>query len=81
MNSQGWIPTNNIHYFFVHRYFHDSFDKVYKATIGVDFMCQQYKILGIPFKIQVLVFSKAFLVEHLSAWGLMCACAYVVYIM
>lgn len=37
----------------VNRYFHNAFENVHKATIGVDFMCQQYKILGIPFKMQV----------------------------
>lgn len=37
----------------VNRYFHNSFERHHKATIGVDFMCQQYKILGIPFKMQV----------------------------
>ena len=41
--------------FFLCRYFHNSFESNHKATIGVDFMCQQYKILGIPFKMQVLV--------------------------
>ncbi|XP_065889595.1 ras-related protein Rab-34-like isoform X2 [Dysidea avara] len=37
----------------VNRYFHNMFETGYKATIGVDFMCQQYKILGIPIKVQV----------------------------
>lgn len=42
-----------VSFLFVYRYFHNAFENVHKATIGVDFMCQQYKILGIPFKMQV----------------------------
>ena len=38
---------------FTYRYFHNLFENVHKTTIGVDFMCQRYRVLGIPFKLQV----------------------------
>jgi Ras-related protein Rab-34 len=37
----------------VQRYVSNSFSKDYKATIGVDFEVEQFKILNVPFGIQI----------------------------
>ena len=35
------------------RYCRDIFERNYKTTIGVDFEVEKYKILGVPFHMQV----------------------------
>ncbi len=37
----------------IKRFVADRFDNEYKATIGVDFEIEQFKILTLPFNIQV----------------------------
>lgn len=39
----------------VNRFINNSFNKDYKATIGVDFEVERFKILGLPFNLQMLV--------------------------
>jgi small GTP-binding protein len=37
----------------VNRFVNNSFNKDYKATIGVDFEVERFKILGLPFNLQI----------------------------
>ena len=38
---------------FFSRFCHDTFDKDYKATIGVDFEVEKFSILSVPFTLQM----------------------------
>ena len=41
-------------YVFYHsRYCRDIFERNYKTTIGVDFEVEKYRILGVPFSMQM----------------------------
>lgn len=35
------------------RFCKDSFDRTYKATIGVDFEMERFEVLGVPFNLQL----------------------------
>lgn len=35
------------------RFCKDTFDKNYKATIGVDFEMERFEVLGVPFSLQL----------------------------
>ena len=37
----------------VHRFINNSFSKDYKATIGVDFEVERFKIISLPFNFQI----------------------------
>ena len=37
----------------VHRFINNSFSKDYKATIGVDFEVERFKIISLPFNLQM----------------------------
>lgn len=37
------------------RFCKDTFDKNYKATIGVDFEMERFEVLGVPFSLQLWV--------------------------
>ncbi|XP_026581648.1 ras-related protein Rab-34-like, partial [Pseudonaja textilis] len=37
----------------INRFCKDTFDKNYKATIGVDFEMERFEILGVPFSLQL----------------------------
>lgn len=37
----------------INRFCKDTFDKNYKATIGVDFEMERFEVLGIPFSLQL----------------------------
>lgn len=39
--------------FFTSRFCKDTFDKNYKATIGVDFEMERFEVLGVPFSLQL----------------------------
>ncbi|NWU29506.1 RAB34 protein, partial [Dyaphorophyia castanea] len=49
MGRQGMLipPTSP------HRFCKDTFDKNYKATIGVDFEMERFEVLGVPFSLQL----------------------------
>uniref|UniRef100_A0A8C9R744 RAB34, member RAS oncogene family b n=1 Tax=Scleropages formosus TaxID=113540 RepID=A0A8C9R744_SCLFO len=37
----------------IHRFCRDTFEKSYKATIGVDFEMERFEVLGVPFSLQL----------------------------
>ncbi|ROL47658.1 Ras-related protein Rab-34 [Anabarilius grahami] len=37
----------------INRFCKDTFDKMYKATIGVDFEMERFEVLGVPFNLQL----------------------------
>lgn len=47
----GWAQGQSIWCFL--RFCKDTFDKNYKATIGVDFEMERFEVLGIPFSLQL----------------------------
>lgn len=50
-SQMGWAKGQSI--WCPLRFCKDTFDKNYKATIGVDFEMERFEVLGIPFSLQL----------------------------